>query len=303
MRDRGEDATGVDPSDVRQGFIGDCFSLSPLMATAALSPRRIANMVRGPIGESPSGGDALRGASCYDSDGRRVADHSTTASCRRRRLDATRSRRLAARADCGCAARRAWATPRGASTHGLGLASRLRRDRPGSTGHRRRVAGRLQIWQARRSRSQQPAIAPPRSGRPPAAIADPGSHDVASDDARPPHRVADPTALDARSAGLPHDLRPVPRPHESMRRGSSSTSRAEPGRRPLGRRRQHLVRSRSARPSRAAHHRRRGRRWPSSRAASSESRRQPCGCELVEDPVRPARESADALKTDAHRGR
>ena len=56
VRDRFEDETGVDPSDVRQGNIGDCFFLSPVMATARINPRRIYNMVRGPIGESPTGG-------------------------------------------------------------------------------------------------------------------------------------------------------------------------------------------------------------------------------------------------------
>jgi hypothetical protein len=74
VRDRGEDATGVDPSDIRQGFIGDCFFLSPLMATARINPRRISNMVRGPIGESPSGGDAYE-VKLYNADGDLVTHH------------------------------------------------------------------------------------------------------------------------------------------------------------------------------------------------------------------------------------
>jgi hypothetical protein len=74
VRDRGEDASGVDPSDIRQGFIGDCFFLSPLMATARINPRRIANMVRGPIGESPSGGDTYE-VKLYDNDGHLVTHH------------------------------------------------------------------------------------------------------------------------------------------------------------------------------------------------------------------------------------
>ena len=64
----GEDASGVDPSDISQVFIGDCFFLSPLMATARINPRRIAGMVRR-IGESPSGGDAYE-VKLYGPDGR-----------------------------------------------------------------------------------------------------------------------------------------------------------------------------------------------------------------------------------------
>ena len=74
VRDRNEDATGVDPGDVRQGFIGDCFFLSPLMATARINPRRIYNMVRGPIGESPSGGDAYE-VKLYNAHGDLVTHH------------------------------------------------------------------------------------------------------------------------------------------------------------------------------------------------------------------------------------
>jgi hypothetical protein len=74
VRGRGEDATGVDADDIRQGFIGDCFFLSPLMATARINPRRIASMVRGPIGESPSGGDAYE-VKLYDAHGDLVTHH------------------------------------------------------------------------------------------------------------------------------------------------------------------------------------------------------------------------------------
>lgn len=56
VRGAGEDASGVDASDVVQGTIGDCFFLSPLMATARINPGRIAHMIRGPVGESPTGG-------------------------------------------------------------------------------------------------------------------------------------------------------------------------------------------------------------------------------------------------------
>jgi hypothetical protein len=73
VRDRGEDASGVDANDVRQGFIGDCFFLSPLMATARINPRRIANMVRR-IGDSPSGGDAYE-VKLYDANGHLVTHH------------------------------------------------------------------------------------------------------------------------------------------------------------------------------------------------------------------------------------
>ena len=55
VRDRHEDASGADPTDIRQGNIGDCFFLSPLMATVRINPRSIASKVRR-IGESPTGG-------------------------------------------------------------------------------------------------------------------------------------------------------------------------------------------------------------------------------------------------------
>ena len=74
VRDTHEHATGVDPSDVRQGFIGDCFFLSPLMATARINPTRVWRMVRGPIGESPSGGDAYE-VKLYNPDGELVSYH------------------------------------------------------------------------------------------------------------------------------------------------------------------------------------------------------------------------------------
>jgi Calpain family cysteine protease len=73
VRDRHEDASGADPSDIRQGNIGDCFFLSPLMATVRINPRRIANMVRR-IGESPSGGDAYE-VKLYNADGDLVTHH------------------------------------------------------------------------------------------------------------------------------------------------------------------------------------------------------------------------------------
>jgi len=73
VRDRGEDASGVDVSDIRQGNIGDCFSLSPLMATARINPGRIANKVRR-IGESPTGGDAYE-VKLFDASGKLVTHH------------------------------------------------------------------------------------------------------------------------------------------------------------------------------------------------------------------------------------
>jgi hypothetical protein len=73
VRGEHEDASGVDASDVRQGNIGDCFFLSPLMATARINPRRISQMVRR-IGESPSGGDAYE-VKLYDASGRIVTHH------------------------------------------------------------------------------------------------------------------------------------------------------------------------------------------------------------------------------------
>ena len=44
------------------------------MATARINPRRIYNMVRGPIGESPSGGDAYE-VKLYDAHGDLVTHH------------------------------------------------------------------------------------------------------------------------------------------------------------------------------------------------------------------------------------
>jgi len=74
VRGAGEDASGVDPSDIRQGFIGDCFFLSPLMATARINPSKVAKMVRGPIGESPSGGSAYE-VKLYNDSGDLVTHH------------------------------------------------------------------------------------------------------------------------------------------------------------------------------------------------------------------------------------
>lgn len=52
VRGAGEDASGVDANDVVQGFIGDCFFLSPLMATARINPGKIAKIVRDPATRS-----------------------------------------------------------------------------------------------------------------------------------------------------------------------------------------------------------------------------------------------------------
>ena len=73
VRDRHEDAGGADPSDIRQGNIGDCFFLSPLMATVRINPRKIAGMVRR-IGEAPSGGDAFE-VKLHDANGDLVIHH------------------------------------------------------------------------------------------------------------------------------------------------------------------------------------------------------------------------------------
>jgi hypothetical protein len=73
VRDRGEDASGADPSDIRQGNIGDCFFLSPLMATVRINPRSIASKVRR-IGESPTGGDTYE-VKLFDADGHLVTHH------------------------------------------------------------------------------------------------------------------------------------------------------------------------------------------------------------------------------------
>jgi Calpain family cysteine protease len=55
VRDEGEHASGVDVSDIRQGALGDCFFLSPLMAIARINPQRIRNLIRGPIGQTRVG--------------------------------------------------------------------------------------------------------------------------------------------------------------------------------------------------------------------------------------------------------
>jgi hypothetical protein len=74
VRGAGEDASGVDASDIRQGSTGDCFFLSPLMATARINPARVWRMVRGPIGESPSGGSAYE-VKLYNDAGELVKHH------------------------------------------------------------------------------------------------------------------------------------------------------------------------------------------------------------------------------------
>jgi hypothetical protein len=73
VRGAGEDASGVDVSDIRQGAIGDCFFLSPLMATARINPGKIAHMVRGPIGTS-SGNDVYE-VKLYNASGDLVTHH------------------------------------------------------------------------------------------------------------------------------------------------------------------------------------------------------------------------------------
>lgn len=55
VRGAGENETGLDADDVRQGAVGDCFFLSPLMAITRINPRRIRNMIRGPIGRTRIG--------------------------------------------------------------------------------------------------------------------------------------------------------------------------------------------------------------------------------------------------------
>jgi Calpain family cysteine protease len=73
VRGAGEDASGVDAGDIRQGFIGDCFFLSPLMAAARINPGKIAHMVRGPIGESA--GNSVYEVKLYDAAGDLVTHH------------------------------------------------------------------------------------------------------------------------------------------------------------------------------------------------------------------------------------
>ena len=73
VRDRHEDASGADPTDIRQGNIGDCFFLSPLMATVRINPRSIASKVRR-IGESPTGGHAYE-VKLYNPSGELVTHH------------------------------------------------------------------------------------------------------------------------------------------------------------------------------------------------------------------------------------
>ena len=49
VRGAGEDATGVNADDVRQGALGDCYFLSPVMAVARINPQRIRRLIRGPV--------------------------------------------------------------------------------------------------------------------------------------------------------------------------------------------------------------------------------------------------------------
>lgn len=73
VRGAGEDASGVDANDIVQGFIGDCFFLSPLMATARINPGKIAKLVRGPIGESS--GNSVYEVKLYNDSGDLVTHH------------------------------------------------------------------------------------------------------------------------------------------------------------------------------------------------------------------------------------
>ena len=57
VRGAGEDATGVDVSDIRQGAVGDCYFLSPLMAVARINPGLVRRLIRGPIGQTEIGAD------------------------------------------------------------------------------------------------------------------------------------------------------------------------------------------------------------------------------------------------------
>ena len=45
----GEDATGIAADDVKQGQLGDCYFLSPVMAVARINPRVIHRLIHGPV--------------------------------------------------------------------------------------------------------------------------------------------------------------------------------------------------------------------------------------------------------------
>lgn len=55
VRGAGEAASGVDESDVKQGMLGDCYLLSPVMATARINPARIRRLIRGPVETTKDG--------------------------------------------------------------------------------------------------------------------------------------------------------------------------------------------------------------------------------------------------------
>jgi hypothetical protein len=55
VRAAGEHASGVDESDIRQGLLGDCYFLSPLMATARINPARVRRLIRGPVETTKDG--------------------------------------------------------------------------------------------------------------------------------------------------------------------------------------------------------------------------------------------------------
>lgn len=69
VRGAGENETGLDADDVRQGAVGDCFFLSPLMAITRINPRRIRNMIRGPIGQTTAGANVYE-VTFHTADGR-----------------------------------------------------------------------------------------------------------------------------------------------------------------------------------------------------------------------------------------
>jgi Calpain family cysteine protease len=49
------DAADVDPNDVKQGYLGDCYFLSPIQAVARINPARIRQLIRGPLAEKVDG--------------------------------------------------------------------------------------------------------------------------------------------------------------------------------------------------------------------------------------------------------
>lgn len=49
------DAADVDPNDVKQGYLGDCYFLSPIQAVARINPARIRQLIRGPLTEKVDG--------------------------------------------------------------------------------------------------------------------------------------------------------------------------------------------------------------------------------------------------------